>query len=337
MELNSWWEGFDEERYWLETTDRWDIGANLNAPQTNEKGNEYWGYSLINEIQPGDVIFHYSKPESAIIGVSVAVGEVWEDITIWAARGTSARSAGTQPHPRPGWYLGLERFRTLTSPVTLDEIRTRGRDIRAMLDRLESRVGAPLYFPFEVSPKRPPRPLQAYVSKLPHGFLNLFPSLLAAATFPPDSAPSSLGTEYRPADEEASIAERDPFGVDPGIVERGWRGHAKTQNALAKHLRSRSISPRSPRSTEPSFDLAWEVDGQRFVAEVKSLTQANEEKQLRLGLGQALRYAHVLSKSGSPVSPVLVVERRPVDASWTELCQAVGVALIWPPTFSGLG
>jgi hypothetical protein len=69
-----------------------------------------------------------------------------------------------------------------------------------------------------------------------------------------------------------------------------------------------------------------------FVGEVKSLTASNEEKQLRLGLGQVLRYAHQLGPDGDAV-PVLIVERRPSDSSWEKLCVRLGVILAWPEVF----
>jgi len=69
------------------------------------------------------------------------------------------------------------------------------------------------------------------------------------------------------------------------------------------------------------------------VAEVKSLTAANEEKQLRLGLGQVLRYAHQLDRQAGTV-PVLVVERIPRDSSWERLCEKLGVVLVWPDVFA---
>ena len=36
-----WWELQEDEIYWLEITDREDIGANLLAPQTNQKGRDF--------------------------------------------------------------------------------------------------------------------------------------------------------------------------------------------------------------------------------------------------------------------------------------------------------
>jgi hypothetical protein len=65
------------------------------------------------------------------------------------------------------------------------------------------------------------------------------------------------------------------------------------------------------------------------VAEVKSITADNEEAQLRLGLGQVLRYRRRLSALGHDrVVAVLVPERQPCDPSWRELCQDLGVVLL---------
>ena len=88
---------------------------------------------------------------------------------------------------------------------------------------------------------------------------------------------SEVGTSYRRADEELSIGTFDPMGLDPAVVERGTRGHAATQNALADHLVQLGIQPRSPRPEEPSFDLAWERRDVVFVAEIKSLKEAIEQ------------------------------------------------------------
>jgi len=142
-----------------------------------------------------------------------------------------------------------------------------------------------------------------------------------------------LGTDYRPANEDAT-AERNPIvWVDSDAIDRGTRGHAKTQNALAAHLTARGLQPRSPSLAEPPYDLAWEQGDRICVAEVKSLTLQNEERQLRLALGQVLRYAQQLSYKRKPIRRLIAVERRPVDATWTELCADHNVDLVWPGTF----
>jgi len=329
-EIHTWWTSDAEERFWLEITRRPDIGVNLKAPQTAENGQPYWSYSLITHLRPGDVVFHYDGNIQEIVAYSQVVGEHWEDEVLWAARGTSARTAGIEPHPRPGWYLGLEGFSRLSQPVPLDHIRMQKAAIKGLIGDLETRFGSPLYFPFEVS-DRPMRPMQGYIFKFPSALVGL----LGLGASLPESPLGDKGIvhfeqeeEYRRADETASVAERDAFSIDPSLVERGVRGHATTQNQMADFLLGLGITPRSPSAMEPNFDIAWEALDQYYVAEVKSLTHQNEEKQLRLGLGQVLRYAHAMRSLNA--CPVLIVERKPRDASWIDLCSSLGVIMVWP-------
>jgi hypothetical protein len=80
---------------------------------------------------------------------------------------------------------------------------------------------------------------------------------------------------------------------------------------------------------EPNFDLAWEKEETVFVAEVKSITNDNEEQQLRLGLGHVLRYRQRLRDLGyQHMVAVLVPERAPRDSSWRVLCRDLGVVLL---------
>ena len=139
---------------------------------------------------------------------------------------------------------------------------------------------------------------------------------------------------YDPVADAVVLIEQFRFpalaaGVDPTLVERGLRGHTDTQNELASVLRNAGIEPRSCLPPEPNFDLAWQKNETVFVAEVKSITADNEEVQLRLGLGQVLRYRQRLSALGHDrVVAVLVPERQPRDPSWRELCQDLGVVLL---------
>ena len=75
-------------------------------------------------------------------------------------------------------------------------------------------------------------------------------------------------------------------------------------------------------------------DGIVWVAEIKGLTVKNEAKQLRLGLGQVLRYRHRLPGADKPVRAALVVERRPSDGSWLEVCGSLNVTIAWPDCFA---
>ena len=123
------------------------------------------------------------------------------------------------------------------------------------------------------------------------------------------------------------VGERDPFEVDPALVERALRGHAATQNALARFIEALSSEPLSPVGGDPAFDLAWRHGGIVYVAEIKSRTAENEEQQMRLGLGQALRYRQMLRRTLEVVKAVLVLEAQPLDFTgassahlWTFFC-----------------
>lgn len=335
MDLNRWWTNRSTERFWLEVTDRLDIGVDLKAPQRDERGRPYWSYALVREVSSGDVVFHYDKTAQAIIGSSQATGDHWDDRIVWGARGTSARGANVTPRERPGYYCGLLRFAKLPAPISLSSIRAEESAIASSKQVLTAEVGDPLYFPFAFSEDRPIRPGQGYLFKLPAFFLSLFPELTEFIHQGAELAieERDIGSEYRRADEEQSVGAFDPMEVDPAVVERGTRGHAITQNALADFLKKRGLQPRSPNESEPSFDLAWQDSGRIWVAEVKSITNRNEERQLRMGLGQVLQYRFQLSRQSSlPVTAVVAVERRPPDV-WIRICDELGVFLVWPGGF----
>jgi hypothetical protein len=67
-----------------------------------------------------------------------------------------------------------------------------------------------------------------------------------------------------------------------------------------------------------------------WVAEVKSTTEQNEERQMRLAIGQVIRYRQKLSKEGRDTRAMIATENAPFDESWIDLCGREGVALVWP-------
>jgi hypothetical protein len=155
------------------------------------------------------------------------------------------------------------------------------------------------------------------------------PTLSSAELADQRTASFGLGAPYRQVPVTELSGSRDPFSVDPALVERGLRGHTDTQNELASVLSNVGIEPRRGLPSGPNFDLAWQKNGTVFVAEVKSITADNEEDQLRLGLGQVLRYRQRLAAlEHDRVVAVLVPERQRRDPSWRELCQDLGVVLL---------
>ena len=133
---------------------------------------------------------------------------------------------------------------------------------------------------------------------------------------------------------------RSPKHADQDLLSRNWDAidagtaeHEATVRALIEHLGGSAIETRRPEVGSPLFDAGWTRGKRVFVAEVKSLTGAREDQQIRLGLGQILDYVDQIAANGKKAAPVLVVERRPRDERWLRLCRRHGVTLTWRPDF----
>ena len=98
MPINDWWTGDASERFWMETTGRHDLGVDLHAPQLNGAGKPEWGYSLVAETQPGDVVLHWHKSligRPALVGWSTVVGPLSVDEHYsWMPQGSRGRARG---------------------------------------------------------------------------------------------------------------------------------------------------------------------------------------------------------------------------------------------------
>ncbi len=139
-----------------------------------------------------------------------------------------------------------------------------------------------------------------------------------------------FGKLYSNKSVAKSTRERKPFEVDPDSIDRATSTHCELQNNLATWAKSHGLDPIEPNSDDPPFDIAWICDDRIFLCEVKSLTVENEEKQLRYGLGQLLRYIHTLEARKFNVSGVLMVEYQPKDPEWMSLCSQLNVKVLWP-------
>ena len=141
---------------------------------------------------------------------------------------------------------------------------------------------------------------------------------------------------YQPLTERVATRQPLPFTRDPDLLDRSLASHRHLQNQLARLARRHRYAPKGPGSDWPQFDLGW-PDGRGFtVVEVKSLSDDNEEHQIRYGIGQLLGYRNDLTAEFVRVRAVLAVEREPTDLRWVGVCRAVGIALVWPETFRSL-
>ncbi|WP_244162758.1 hypothetical protein [Streptomyces bungoensis] len=126
--------------------------------------------------------------------------------------------------------------------------------------------------------------------------------------------------------------------LDLSSLDKATTAHEATVGALIAHLSRQGIETRAHAPGAPQFDAGWSRDEEVFVAEIKSLTGAREEQQIRLGIGQVLDYAYRLRTAhpNTVLHPVLVLERPPSVARWAELAGSVGLRLTWAPDFTGL-
>lgn len=149
-----------------------------------------------------------------------------------------------------------------------------------------------------------------------------------------DDASDAVGETWTEPVTAPNSAELRTLEWDPAVSERGLRGHVETEAGLANCLRRLGLEPRRPsaKAGDPPFDVAWICSGILFVAEVKSTTRDNEEHQLRLGLGQLLRYRWQLGRQAPfPVKGILVPENDPSDPEWSALCESLGITLLPGP------
>ena len=182
MPINTWWEADPKECYWIEITDRDDLGENLIAPQLDKSGHETPSYSLVRYVRPGDVVLHWSKAataDPAIVGISTVAGNAFTSELEWQPHGTYGRM-DVPSGLRPAWEAPLMRFQQLKQPVTLARLRSVEVEVRKVHDQLAKQHPAPLYFPYALSNRRPLRTAQGYFLKFPAALLDVIPELSAA-------------------------------------------------------------------------------------------------------------------------------------------------------------
>lgn len=225
MAINEWWTGDTQQRFWMEITDRDDLGADLIAPTTNGSGSPYWGYELITYVQPGDVVLHWHKTlagEPGIVGWSQATGS-YEDTDIsWQAHGTVGRDSGTL-EPRPAWRMPLLNYTPLVEPVLIRDIRASEAELRRVSTDLQGQYpSGTLYFPFQFSDKRELRAQQTYFVKMPYEVLDeLSLGHVRLAGQPLRATPSGGETQSR-----GKVAKRGGSGYLADSVVRSaveWR------------------------------------------------------------------------------------------------------------------
>ncbi len=319
-DLQPWWRRQRRERYWVVVEYRGDHDAVGDPLATKRDGAGYtpWHHRLVTDARVGDVVFHYEPWQQLVTHRSRVAG-----------RARDGRRAG-----KPAWRLPISEVEPLVRPVSLAALRERDADIRRTINALGDVHGEPLYLPF-VHRDGQLHFNQIYFAKLPADIVRLFPDLRRGA------AAEAAGLPYRPATADPTTRSASTvFTTDPAKLERAVASHQRVQDQVAKQAGKAGWAAHRARPVDPDYDLLLARDGTAVVVEVKSLTKDNEDRQMRLGLGQVLMYRHQLAASRPPgvrrVLAAIAVERRPTNPAWLELCNNVDVALAWSPDLSNV-
>ncbi|WP_198351504.1 protein NO VEIN domain-containing protein [Streptomyces typhae] len=280
MAINKWWRHDPNERYWLEITNREDIGTNLLAPKTNDRGENYWSYALVREVRPGDLVLHWDKNHGpGVVGYSHVQGEAISSTIVWQSRGTYGRQRSASG-PEPAWEAPLSGYRKLERPVTQARLREIEPTVRALRNGLTEAVAGPLYFPFALSDTRPLRTAQGYLTKLPRALVESLPELR-------ELRQTAVSEPHEPEAPEPSPA------APPGA--RRATGYGRQQNAerrraieryavdlVLSHYRSHDYEVEDVGAYSP-WDVTARKDDTELHIEVKGSTTAREVIDLTEG------------------------------------------------------
>lgn len=143
--------------------------------------------------------------------------------------------------------------------------------------------------------------------------------------------PQTIDFNDLPTDTHIAMSN-EPVVLDPDVRGDALNRHNGAVNLLAAAVRDNGWQPVSLTSWfSEKPDLAWfNGRGVFNVAEVKGLNLNNELSQLRVGLGQVVRYRHRAAMSYGQVQAWLVADSPPLDPLWDAVCASVQVYLWWP-------
>ena len=294
---NRWWtdgpgESWDSlERFWIEITDREDLGANLRAPRYDRGGEENWRYTMLLDVRPGDVVYHYGKNERAITARSVAENWARDEMVTWAPRGSYGRQ--DDPQEQSGMSIELGRFEELSPVVPLQRIREEVESLQSTHQELNQQYNGALYLPFSIHQGGEVRPNQVYLAKFPSAYFDLFPSLRSD----PLAAEANDGSGTRPDRSVGGTGSRNEGQEDntsrPAHSRNTGQGYASTaeerkaieeasMQAARTHFENEGFEVED-RSANNPYDLLCRRDGERLYVEVKGTTTSGQSVHLTRG------------------------------------------------------
>jgi uncharacterized protein DUF3883 len=226
MAINDWWAGDDAERYWMEITDREDLGVDLNAPTRNGAGGEEWGYTLVTEARPGDIVLHWHRTlmgRSALVGWSTITGPLSiEDNYSWMAHGTRGRARG-RPTTGQGWRMPCRGFAQLASPIDGGRLAELEPQLKEVHEQLKQRVHGTLYFPFVFYRSGEVRAAQHYLTKFPAALVPVFAELSSLIPAQESTTKAGRAPTRKPVDGGGGVRRTQDSKLKRAVEEHAVR------------------------------------------------------------------------------------------------------------------
>jgi hypothetical protein len=326
--MANWWDGFPNERYWCEVTDRGDIGSDLKAPQQNTSGQDYWSYSLIADVFPGDIVFHYSTRLKAFVGASVAGGPMEERPIVWAPHGTFGRAKNSGSQERPGYWRPLYGYRSATVPLALSTIEESA-EIRWLKSWADARgAAAPLRLPFQLR-KDGVRAGQGYLFKMPADFIERWTVLRDLADALDDRAEElSTGT---PVEQFARIdpvpgfhprSESNYTAIISASVQHRTRTHEKLLRLAGEWLQAHGVSITNPHPKDLEIVAPVSV-----IVEAKVTRRRDPLFAAREALGQLHEYRYFVGPQNAALA--ILLDTEPPRSLIIYMEDHLHVAVLW--------
>lgn len=333
--MPGWWSSDPTECYWCEITNRSDIGGDLKCPQRRENGAVDWSYSLINEVIPGDVVFHYSTNANEFVGASVAGGPLEPRAIGWRARGTSARAKQEErPATRPGWWLPLFAYRAATKPLTLRQLQTPLEQAWITKWTESQRESGTVASPFQLYGSTTGRPslraAQGYLAKMPRAFVERWPQLSeladSLATEQSDFE-SGVVREFGAADgtEQQDFKpknDRDYIAMVKGGPQRRTRAHERLVRLCGEACKRAGAKVRTPHPIDLRIDAPLSV-----IIEAKTVGSGPVGYAIRQAVGQLHEYRYFVGPRDAALCVLVNAEPSVELQAYVE--RELGFLLLW--------
>lgn len=120
--INEWWIDDSSQKFWMEITDRGDIGGALLAPQVADHAKPKWGHELVRFVRADDVVLHWfaSHRQRAPIAYSRVARPPSTTTMVHRSRGTAGQA---YPSPLAEGCQDPSMMRTI-EPVDLPALGT---------------------------------------------------------------------------------------------------------------------------------------------------------------------------------------------------------------------